>query len=96
VEWIAFAVLSVTACFAILFTGRRPRAVFDFNVGDVRVRSESARPAFVGIGPADAVAACLRGALLGFSLGLAGLGVVLLAARGVLLVFAVRGRRAGR
>src|SRR4051794_10457867 len=31
--WIAFAVVSVVAFFTILFTGRYPRGVFDFNVG---------------------------------------------------------------
>jgi Domain of unknown function (DUF4389) len=34
--WIAFIALSVVAFFAILFTGRYPRGIFDFNVGVLR------------------------------------------------------------
>ncbi|MFE7224666.1 DUF4389 domain-containing protein [Nocardioides sp. NPDC057577] len=34
--WIAFSVLTVVAWFAILFTARYPRAIFDFNLGVLR------------------------------------------------------------
>ncbi len=34
--WVAFVVLTVVALFAIFFTGRYPRGIFDFNVGVMR------------------------------------------------------------
>ena len=34
--WVAFVVLTMVALFAILFTGRYPRGIFDFNVGVLR------------------------------------------------------------
>ena len=34
--WIAFVVLTIVAFFAILFTGRYPRGIFDVNVGVLR------------------------------------------------------------
>src|SRR5436305_14616432 len=34
--WIAYVVVSVVAFFAILFTGRYPRGLFEFNVGVLR------------------------------------------------------------
>jgi len=34
--WVGFVFASIAACFAILFTGRYPRALFDYNVGVLR------------------------------------------------------------
>lgn len=34
--WIAFVLLTIVAWFSIVFTGRYPRSIFDFNVGVMR------------------------------------------------------------
>ena len=45
--WIAFVVLSVVAFFAILFTARYPRGIFDFVVGVMRWGNRVQAYAFV-------------------------------------------------
>ena len=34
--WIAYLLLTIVAFFAVLFTGRYPRGIFDFNAGVLR------------------------------------------------------------
>jgi hypothetical protein len=45
--WIAFAVVSVVAFFAILFTGRYPRGIFDFVEGVIRWHNRVVGYAFI-------------------------------------------------
>jgi hypothetical protein len=48
--WLALAVTTVVAFFAILFTGRYPRSIFDFNVGVLRWTWRVGWYALAGIG----------------------------------------------
>jgi len=48
--WLAFWVLTVVAFFAILFTGRYPRGIFNFNVGVMRWHWRVGYYSFAGFG----------------------------------------------
>jgi Domain of unknown function (DUF4389) len=48
--WIAFVVLTIVAFFAILFTGRYPRGIFDFNLGVLRWTWRVAFYSYNGLG----------------------------------------------
>jgi len=48
--WLAFWILTVVAFFAILFTGRYPRGIFEFNVGVMRWHWRVAYSSFAAFG----------------------------------------------
>jgi hypothetical protein len=48
--WLAFVVMTVVAFFAILFTGRYPRGIFDFNLGVLRWSWRVSYYAYGGLG----------------------------------------------